>query len=216
MLFDFLMDLIGATNSDRWAHVVGFMPIVFILTAFVASAISIGIGFFVSFIRNQLRKEKWDFLDLWIRTFLTGFYLFPVIFIASFCLNNTNNTNNTMEGTAWKTTPGSETVLVPNDKEVKLSIVDLKKDKIIVQFGNNKNDRKEFYLDEDSQIEKSDTIEESSITSAVVTEKRLVQNYRGKSYYTPNKPREFLKINGKMKLKDSEKILNGVESEGGR
>lgn len=213
MLFDFLMDLIGATNSDRWAHVVGFMPIVFILTAFVASAISIGIGFFVSFIRNQLRKEKWDFLDLWIRTFLTGFYLFPVIFIASFYLNNTNNT---MEGTAWKTTPGSETVLVPNDKEVKLSIVDLKKDKIIVQFGNNKNDRKEFYLDEDSQIEKSDTIEESLITSAVVTEKRLVHNYRGKSYYTPNKPREFLKINGKMKLKDSEKILNNVDGEGGR
>ena len=121
-----------------------------------------------------------------------------------------------MEGTAWKTTPGSETVLVPNDKEVKLSIVDLKKDKIIVQFGNNKNDRKEFYLDEDSQIEKSDTIEESLITSAVVTEKRLVHNYRGKSYYTPNKPREFLKINGKMKLKDSEKILNNVDGEGGR
>lgn len=213
MIFDYVMDFIGATKGESWTTVVIFMPIAFALTAFVASAISFLSGFFVSFIINQLRKEKWDFLDLWLRSFFTAFFFFPVIFIASFYLNNTNNT---MEGTAWKTTPGSETVLVPNDKEVKLSIVDIKKDKIIVQFGNNKNDRKEFYLDEDSQIEKSDTIEESSITSAVVTEKRLVQNYRGKSYYTPNKPREFLKINGKMKLKDSEKILNSVESEVGR
>lgn len=205
MVFNYLMDFIGATKGEDWITVVSFMPIAFALTAFVASAISFLSGFFVSFIINQLRKEKWDFLDLWLRSFFTAFFFFPVIFIASFYLNNTNNT---MEGTAWKTTPGSETVLVPNDKKVKLSILELKDDKIVVQFGDDENDKKEYYLDPDSNVEKTETIEEPSVTSAVVLEKKSVQYYRGKGYYTPAKPREFLKIDGKIKLKDSEKILN--------
>lgn len=207
MIFNFLMDFIGATKSEHWITVVSFMPLAFLLTAFVASAISFVPGFFVSFVIKQFKKEKWDFINIWFRAYIISIFFFPVIFIGSFY------SNNKMEWTEWKTTPGSETVLVPNDKEVKLSIIDLKKDKIVVQFGNNKNDKKEFYLDKDSKIEKSDTIEEPSITSAVVTEKRLVHNYRGKSYYTPNKPRKFLKINGKMKLKDSEKILNDIDGE---
>ena len=207
MIFNYLMDFIGATKNENWITVVTFMPVAFLLTAFVASAISFVSGFFVSLVIKQFKKEKWDFLKIWFRAYIISIFFFLVIFIGSFY------SNNKMEGNEWKTTPGSETVLVPNDKEVKLSIIDLKKDKIVVQFGNNKNDKKEFYLDKDSKIEKSDTIEEPSITSAVVTEKRLVHNYRGKSYYTPNKPRKFLKINGKMKLKDSEKIFNDIDGE---
>lgn len=208
MIFNYLMDFIGATKGENWITVVIFMPIAFALTAFAASAISILIGFFVNFVINQFKKEKLDFLNLWLRSFITSFCLFPIIFIASFYLNNR------MEGTEWRTTPGSETVLIPNDKKVKLSIVEVKDDKIVVQFGDNANDQKEYYLDPESKIEKTETVEEPSITSASITEKRLVQNYRGKSYYTPNEPREFLKINGKIKLKDSEKVLNSVENGG--
>ena len=199
MLFDFLMDLIGATNSDRWAHVVGFMLLAAFLTAVFAVAISVAFCILATFIVNKLKKDKLDYTS----SFKILVFLVPIIFMVSFLTPNER-----MEDSVWETTKGSETVLVPNDKEVKLSIVDLKKDKIVVQFGDNANDKKEFYLDKDSKIEKSDTIEESSVTSAIVSEKKSVQYYRGKGYYKPTKPREFLKINGKMKLKDSEKILS--------
>ena len=49
MLFDYVMDLIGATNSDRWAHVVGFMPLAAFLTF---------IGLSTTFIINKLKKRK--------------------------------------------------------------------------------------------------------------------------------------------------------------
>ena len=199
MLFDFLMDLIGATNSDRWAHVVGFMPLAAFLTAIFSVAISVAFCILATFIVNKLKKDKLDYTS----SFKILVFLVPVIFMVSFLTSNER-----MEDSVWETTKGSETVLVPNDKEVKLSIVDLKKDKIVVQFGDNANDKKEFYLDTDSKIEKTETVEEPSVTSAVVSEKKSVQYYRGKGYYKPTKPREFLKINGKMKLKDSEKILN--------
>ena len=78
----------------------------------------------------------------------------------------------------------------------------------MVQFGDSETDKKEYYLDPDSKVEKTETVEEPSVTSAVVSEKKLVHYYRGKGYYTLAKPREFLKIDGKIKLKDSEKILN--------
>ena len=44
MLFDYVMDLIGATNSDRWTHVVGFMFLAAFLTFIFAGAISSIIG----------------------------------------------------------------------------------------------------------------------------------------------------------------------------
>lgn len=199
MLFDFLMDLIGATNSDRWAHVVGFMPLAAFLTAVFAVAISVAFCILATFIVNKLKKDKLDYTS----SFKILVFLVPFIFMVSFITSNER-----IEDSVWETTKGSKTVLVPNDKEVKLSIVDLKKDKIVVQFGDNANDKKEFYLDKDSKIEKTETVEEPTVTSAVILEKKSVQYYRGKGYYNPTNPREFLKINGKMKLKDSEKILS--------
>ena len=49
MIFNFLMDFIGATKSENWIAVVSFMPLAFLLTAFVASAISFVPGFFCKF-----------------------------------------------------------------------------------------------------------------------------------------------------------------------
>ena len=200
MLFDYAMDLIGATNSDRWAHVVGFMPLAAFLTFIFAGAISSIIGLSTTFIINKLKKGKIDFVSCYIKISL---FLFPIVFILSFFTSNRK-----VEDSVWETTPGSETVLVPNDKKIKLSIVEVKDEKIVVQFGDSETDKKEYYLDPDSKVEKTETVEEPSVTSAVVSEKKLVHYYRGKGYYTLAKPREFLKIDGKIKLKDSEKILN--------
>lgn len=200
MLFDYAMDLIGATNSDRWAHVVGFMPLAAFLTFIFAGAISSIIGLSTTFIINKLKKGKIDFISCYIKISL---FLFPIVFILSFFTSNGK-----VEDSVWETTPGSETVLVPNDKKIKLSIVEVKDEKIVVQFGDSETDKKEYYLDPDSKVEKTETVEEPSVTSAVVSEKKLVHYYRGKGYYTLAKPREFLKIDGKIKLKDSEKILN--------
>lgn len=200
MLFDYAMDLIGATNSDRWAHVVGFMPLAAFLTFIFAGAISSIIGLSTTFIINKLKKGKIDSVSCYIKISL---FLFPIVFILSFFTSNGK-----AEDSVWETTPGSETVLVPNDKKIKLSIVEVKDEKIMVQFGDSETDKKEYYLDPDSKVEKTETIEEPSVTSAVVSEKKSVRYYRGKGYYTLAKPREFLKIDGKVKLKDSEKILN--------
>ena len=200
MLFDYVMDLIGATNSDRWTHVVGFMFLAAFLTFIFAGAISSIIGLSTTFIINKLKKGKIDFVSCYIKISL---FLFPIVFILSFFTSNGK-----VEDSVWETTPGSETVLVPNDKKIKLSIVEVKDEKIVVQFGDSETDKKEYYLDPDSKVEKTETVEEPSVTSAVVSEKKLVHYYRGKGYYTLAKPREFLKIDGKIKLKDSEKILN--------
>lgn len=200
MLFDYAMDLIGATNSDRWAHVVGFMPLAAFLTFIFAGAISSIIGLSTTFIINKLKKGKIDSVSCYIKISL---FLFPIVFILSFFTSNGK-----VEDSVWETTPGSETVLVPNDKKIKVSIVEVKDEKIMVQFGDSETDKKEYYLDPDSKVEKTETIEEPSVTSAVVSEKKSVRYYRGKGYYTLAKPREFLKIDGKVKLKDSEKILN--------
>lgn len=166
MLFDYVMDLIGATNSDRWTHVVGFMFLAAFLTFIFAGAILSIIGLSTTFIINKLKKGKIDSVSCYLKI---SFFLFPIIFILSFFTSNGK-----LEDSVWETTPGSETMLVPNDKKV----------------------------------EKTETVEEPSVTSAVVSEKKLVHYYRGKGYYTLAKPREFLKIDGKIKLKDSEKILN--------
>ena len=58
MLFDYVMDLIGATNSDRWTHVVGFMFLAAFLTFIFAGAISSIIGLSTTFIINKLKKRK--------------------------------------------------------------------------------------------------------------------------------------------------------------
>lgn len=203
MLFDYVMDLIGATNSDRWTHVVGFMFLAAFLTFIFAGAISAVSGLSITFIVNKLKNGNLGLMDYINYYFKISIILFPIIFILSFFTSNGK-----IEDSVWETTPGSETVLVPNDKKVKLSILELKDDKIVVQFGDDKNDKKEYYLDPDSKVEKTETVEEPSVTSAVVSEKKSVQYYRGKGYYTPAKPREFLKIDGKVKLKDSDKILN--------
>lgn len=209
MLFDYMMDLIGATNTDRWVHVLVFAIWASVLTFISAVSISAILGLSITFIVNKLKNGNLGTMDYINYYFKISIIIFPIIFILSFFTSNGK-----LEDSVWETTPGSETILVPNDKKVKLSIVEVKDDKIVVQFGDNANDQKEYYLDPDSKIEKTETVEEPSITSAIITEKRLVENYRGKSYYTPNKPREFLKINGKIKLKDSEKVLNSVENGG--
>lgn len=54
----------------------------------------------------------------------------------------------------------------------------------MVQFGDSETDKKEYYLDPDSKVEKTETVEEPSVTSAVVSEKKLVHYYRGKGYYS--------------------------------
>lgn len=203
MLFDYAMDLIGATNSDRWTHVVGFMPLAAFLTFIFAVAISAIFGLSITFIVNKLKNGNLGMMDYINYYFKISLILFPIIFIFSFFTSNGK-----VKDSVWETTPGSESVLVPNNKDVKLSIVELKDDKIVVQFGDSKTDKKEYYLDPDSKVEKTETVEEPSVTSAVVLEKKSVQYYRGKGYYNPTNPREFLKINGKIKLKDSEKILS--------
>ena len=169
MLFDYVMDLIGATNSDRWTHVVGFMFLAAFLTFIFAGAISSIIGLSTTFIINKLKKGKIDSVSCYLKI---SFFLFPIIFILSFFTSNGK-----LEDSVWETTPGSETMLVPNDKKVKLSIVELKNDKILVQFGDNETDKKEYYLDPDSKVEKTETVEEPSVTSAVVSEKKSVQYY---------------------------------------
>lgn len=203
MLFDYMMNLIGATNTDRWVHVVVFAIWAAILTFISAVSISAILGLSITFIVNKLKNVNLGTNDCINYYFKISIIIFPIIFILSFFTSNGK-----VEGLVWETTPGSETVLVPNNKDVKLSIVKLKDDKIVVQFGDSETDEKEYYLDPDSKVEKTETLEEPSVTSAIVLEKKSVQYYRGKGYYTPNKPREFLKIDGKMKLKDSEKILN--------
>lgn len=203
MFFDYVMDLIGATNSDRWTHVVGFMPLAAFLTAIFAGAISAFLGLSITFIVNKLKNGNLGMMDYINYYFKISLIIFPIVFIFSFFTSNGK-----IEDSVWETIPGSETVVVPNDKDVKLSIVELKNDKIVVQFGNNKTDKKEYYLDPDSKVEKTETVSDPAVTSAIVSEKKSVQYYRGKGYYTPTKSREFLKIDGKMKLKDSEKVLN--------
>lgn len=203
MLFDYMMNLIGATNTDRWVHVVVFAIWAAILTFISAVSISAILGLSITFIVNKLKNGNFGLMDYINYYFKISIIIFPIIFILSFFTSNGK-----VEDLVWETTPGSETVLVPNNKDVKLSIMELKDDKIVVQFGDSETDEKEYYLDPDSKVEKTETLEEPSVTSAIVLEKKSVQYYRGKGYYTPNKPREFLKIDGKMKLKDSEKILN--------
>lgn len=172
MLFDYVMDLIGATNSDRWTHVVGFMFLAAFLTFIFAGAISAVSGLSITFIVNKLKNGNLGLMDYINYYFKIYIILFPIIFILSFFTSNGK-----VEDSVWETTPGSETVLVPNDKKVKLSILELKDDKIVVQFGDDKNDKKEYYLDPDSKVEKTETIEEPSVTSAVVSEKKSVQYY---------------------------------------
>ena len=209
MLFDYMMDLIGATNTDRWEHVLIFAIWASVLTFISAVSISAIFGLSITFIVNKLKNGNLDIMDYINYYFKISIILFPIIFILSFFTSNGK-----LEDSVWETIPGSETVLVPNNKDVKLSIVELKNDKIVVQFGDSGTDEKEYYLDPDSKVEKTETVEEPSVTSAIVLEKKSVKYYRGKGYYTPNKPREFLKIDGKMKLKDSEKVLNSVENGG--
>ena len=190
----------GLNKNAIWASVLTFISAVSISAIF---------GLSITFIVNKLKNGNLGIMDYINYYFKISIILFPIIFILSFFTSNGK-----LEDSVWETIPGSETVLVPNNKDVKLSIVELKNDKIVVQFGDSGTDEKEYYLDPDSKVEKTETVEEPSVTSAIVLEKKSVKYYRGKGYYTPNKPREFLKIDGKMKLKDSEKVLNSVENGG--
>ena len=76
MLFDYVMDLIGATNSDRWTHVVGFMFLAAFLTFIFAGAISSIIGLSTTFIINKLKKGKIDSVSCYLKIFFSSFQLF--------------------------------------------------------------------------------------------------------------------------------------------
>lgn len=84
MLFDYAMDLIGATNSDRWTHVVSFMPLAAFLTFIFAVAISAIFGLSITFIVNKLKNGSLGMMDYINYYFKISLILFPIIFIFSF------------------------------------------------------------------------------------------------------------------------------------